>query len=219
MAKTLFLPGAAGSADFWKPAARAAGLEGVFLSWPGLGLEPARPGIASLDDLTALAAREVGEPVDILAQSMGGVIALRLALAFPRLVRRLVLAVTSGGLPVTKLGGADWRADYAAAFPGAARWIADPVPDLSDHLPGITAPTLLLWGGCRPDQSGRGRGEVARAPAPGAPAGPAGGRARSGPDPYGGHCPGYPSPSGGSGYALAQAPGPHGRHARCVTCR
>lgn len=146
MAKTLFLPGAAGSADFWKPAARAAGLEGVFLSWPGLGLEPARPGIASLDDLTALAAREVGEPVDILAQSMGGVIALRLALAFPRLVRRLVLAVTSGGLPVTKLGGADWRADYAAAFPGAARWIADPVPDLSDHLPGITAPTLLLWG-------------------------------------------------------------------------
>lgn len=150
MAKTLFLPGAAGSADFWKPAARAAGLEGVFLSWPGLGLEPARPGIASLDDLTALAAREVGEPVDILAQSMGGVIALRLALAFPRLVRRLVLAVTSGGLPVTKLGGADWRADYAAAFPGAARWIADPVPDLSDHLPGITAPTLLLWGDADP---------------------------------------------------------------------
>lgn len=45
MAKTLFLPGAAGSADFWKPAARAAGLEGVFLSWPGSAWSP--PGPAS----------------------------------------------------------------------------------------------------------------------------------------------------------------------------
>ncbi len=114
------------------------------------GAGPARPDIAGIDDLTAQAAREITGPVDILAQSMGGVIALRLALAFPHRVRRLVLAVTSGGLPVTDLGGSDWRAEYFAAFPGAARWIADPVPDLSDHLPAVAAPTLLLWGDADP---------------------------------------------------------------------
>lgn len=150
MPRTLFLPGASGSADFWKPLARAAELEGVFLSWPGLGAEPARPDIAGIDDLTALAACEMSGPVDILAQSMGGLIALRLALAFPHLIRRLVLAVTSGGLPVTDLGGSDWHGEYFAAFPRAARWIADPVPDLSNHLPAIAAPTLLLWGDADP---------------------------------------------------------------------
>lgn len=150
MTRTLFLPGASGSADFWKPVARAAGLEGTFLSWPGLGMEPPRPDITGIDSLVALAAREIAAPVDILAQSMGGVIALRLALAFPHRVRRLVLAVTSGGLPVADLGGADWRAEYFSTFPGAARWIADPVPDLSDHLPAIAAPTLLLWGDADP---------------------------------------------------------------------
>lgn len=72
MTRTLFLPGASGSADFWKPVARAAGLEGTFLSWPGLGMEPPRPDITGIDSLVALAAREIAAPVEILAQSMDG---------------------------------------------------------------------------------------------------------------------------------------------------
>lgn len=148
--KTLFLPGASGSAAFWRPAAEAAGLEGVFLSWPGLGAEPPAPGIGGLDDLVALAAREITEPVVLIAQSMGGVVAIRLALAFPHLVKGLVLAVTSGGVPVADLGGSDWRPAYFAAFPNAARWIADPVPDLSAQIPAISAPALLLWGDADP---------------------------------------------------------------------
>lgn len=150
MTKTLFLPGASGSADFWRPVAEHAGLDGVFLSWPGLGDEPARAGIDSLDDLTALAAAHVTGPVNIVAQSMGGVIALRLALAFPEHVQRLVLTVTSGGVPVADLGGQDWRPDYFAGFPHAGRWSADPVPDLSPRLSEIEAPTLLLWGDADP---------------------------------------------------------------------
>lgn len=150
MVRTLFLPGAGGSAGFWQPVARRAGLEGVFLSWPGLGEEPAQPGIDSLDDLVGLAARHVTQPVDIVAQSMGGVVAMRLALMFPALVRHLVLAVTSGGVPVADLGGADWRPAYFAAFPHAAPWIADPVADLSEAVRSIAAPTLLLWGDADP---------------------------------------------------------------------
>lgn len=150
MLKTLFLPGANGSASFWKPVAAHAQLDGLFFSWPGLGTEPPEPGINSIVDLIELAKRQVTEPVNIVAQSMGGFIAIKLALALPALVKGLVLAVTSGGVPVADLGGVDWRADYFAAFPQAAKWIADPVGDLSDQISLIRAPTLLLWGDADP---------------------------------------------------------------------
>lgn len=146
MIEVLFLPGAGGSADFWKPVAAHAGLEGVFFSWPGLGDEPRKPGVECVDDLVALVAKEITGPVMIVAQSMGGFIAIKLALRFPDLVKGLVLVVTSGGVPVADLGGSDWKTDYFSAFPQAARWIADPVPDLSGQISSITAPTLLLWG-------------------------------------------------------------------------
>lgn len=149
--KTLFLPGAGGSATFWQPVATALQQRGVIdeavlLSWPGLGDEPANPHIAGLDDLVALVAGHMQQPVNIVAQSMGGVIAVRLVLAMPDLVNRLVLTVTSGGVPVADLGGEDWRPEYFAAFPQAARWIADPVEDLSDRMAELSIPTLLLWG-------------------------------------------------------------------------
>jgi pimeloyl-ACP methyl ester carboxylesterase len=148
--KTLFLPGAGGSASFWRPVATHSRLDGVFFAWPGLGAEKPEPGIGSIDDLIALVANEITEPVSIVAQSMGGVIALRLALAFPDRVRSLVLAATSGGVPVADLGGSDWRPEYFDAFPQAAKWIADPVSDLSDQISSVEAPTLLLWGDADP---------------------------------------------------------------------
>ncbi|EPR17748.1 hypothetical protein M527_15555 [Sphingobium indicum IP26] len=150
MTTTLFLPGASGSATFWLPVARYAELDGVFLAWPGLGAEPVDAGVNSLDDLVALAASHVTEPVNIVAQSMGGFVAIRLALMFPDLVRRMVLTVTSGGVPVADLGGSDWRGDYFAAFPHAAAWIANPAPDLSEAITSIKTPTLLLWGDADP---------------------------------------------------------------------
>lgn len=150
MTTALFLPGASGSATFWRPVARHAELDGVFLAWPGLGAEPAHVDVNCLEDLVMLAASHVTEPVNIVAQSMGGFVAIRLALMFPDLVKGLVLAVTSGGVPVANLGGSDWRDDYFAAFPNAATWIADPVPDLSEMMRSIKAPTLLLWGDADP---------------------------------------------------------------------
>ncbi len=150
MRKTLFLPGAGGSAAFWKPVAAHADLDGAFVSWPGLGDEPPDPAVGCIDDLVSLAAGQIREPTALIAQSMGGYVAIRLALAFPTLVRSLVLAVTSGGVPVAGLGGCDWRSDYASAFPNAATWIADPVDDLSARIPSIPAPALLLWGDADP---------------------------------------------------------------------
>lgn len=152
MHKLLFLPGAGGSPDFWKPVGSRlpADWPKHYFGWPGLGHQPHDPAIESLDDLVQLVVREVEGPVALVAQSMGGVIAAHVALARPALVRRLVLCVTSGGVDMAGLGAADWRADYRASFPKAVDWIT--APRASPPLPveKIAAPTLLIWGDADP---------------------------------------------------------------------
>ncbi len=147
--RQLFLPGAGGSAGFWKPLAERlpGGAERRFFAWPGLGDEPPDPAVRGIDDLVAMVTDALDDaPADLIAQSMGGVVAVRAALARPGRVRRLVLAATSGGVPVADLGGADWRGDYRAAYPAAAAWIAAPQPDFSARLGELALPCLLLWG-------------------------------------------------------------------------
>src|SRR5690242_6437707 len=80
--KLLFLPGASGNTDFWRPVADLLRVPGerVFLGWPGFGPTPADPGIASLEDLVGTVLERLDVPCALLAQSMGGVIALQCAL-------------------------------------------------------------------------------------------------------------------------------------------
>jgi pimeloyl-ACP methyl ester carboxylesterase len=146
MTKTLFLPGAGASASFWRPVADLTKLDAEFLSWPGLGNEPPAPGVDGIDDLVAMVRERMREPVNIVAQSMGGLVAVKAVLAAPDRVKRLVLTATSGDLPVADLGGADWQGDYYREYPRAARWIGAAREDLSEQLGSIAAPTLLLWG-------------------------------------------------------------------------
>ena len=89
---------------------------------------------------------EVDGPVDLVAQSMGGVIAARIAIEQSRNVRRLVLTVTSGGVDMTDLGASDWRADYRRSFPNAAPWITEPRTAAPQPIERIGALTLLIWG-------------------------------------------------------------------------
>lgn len=147
MTKKLFLPGAGGSALFWQPVIERLPANWVCqsLSWPGLGAEPHDGDVAGIDDLVELVLDRISSPVDLIAQSMGGVVAIKVALRLPAKVRRLVLTATSGGLPVTDLGGADWRPQYRKDFPLAVSWITDHREDLSSSLSAIDAPTLLLW--------------------------------------------------------------------------
>lgn len=77
---------------------------------------------------------------------MGGIVAIRLALEHPDLVKGLVLSVTSGGVDLTLHGAAEWRADYAAAYPLAAQWIYTFKADHAADLHRIRVPVLLLWG-------------------------------------------------------------------------
>jgi pimeloyl-ACP methyl ester carboxylesterase len=142
-----FLPGAGGRADFWRPVAeRLADLGPArLLGYPGFAGVPADPGVASLDGIMPwLLARMAPGPSHLVAQSMGGVLAIRLALEAPERVSSLVLVATSGGVDVAALGGTDWRPDYRRELPGVPDWFAADRTDLSARLGELRVPTLLL---------------------------------------------------------------------------
>lgn len=152
MTKILFLPGAGASPDFWKPVGSL--LPGHwpkhYFGWPGLGDQPHDPSVGSLDDIVRLVAGHMEEPVDLVAQSMGGVVATRLALERADRVRRLVLTVTSGGVDMAGLGASDWRVAYRRSFPQAAEWITALRSSPNLPIEKIKAPTLLIWGDADP---------------------------------------------------------------------
>lgn len=143
----MFLPGAGGSASFWRPVADRLTDLGptLLLGYPGFGGVPDDPGVRSLDDLYRwIVARLPPRASHVIAQSMGGIFAARLAIEQPERVERLVLVATSGGVDVRRLGGAEWRHEYRASLPDVPSWFVDDRTDLTDRLAAIRAPTLLL---------------------------------------------------------------------------
>lgn len=151
MSRLLFLPGAGADPAFWRPVGDRLLGETVYFGWPGLGDQPPSPDVNGFEDLVAMVDAELARgPADLLAQSMGGLIAILATLRRPASVRRLVLSVTSAGLDMKGLGAADWQATYHRNHPNAARWLSDVHMDLSAELPQIACPTLLLWGDADP---------------------------------------------------------------------
>jgi pimeloyl-ACP methyl ester carboxylesterase len=119
--------------------------------YPGFDGVPRDPNIESLDDLFGwLVERLSPGPSHVIAQSMGGVLAVRLAIEQPERVARLVLVATSGGVDVARLGAAEWRDEYTAILPDVPTWFADDRTDLTDRLAEIRAPTLLVWSDADP---------------------------------------------------------------------
>jgi pimeloyl-ACP methyl ester carboxylesterase len=148
MTHLLFLPGAGGAAEFWHPlgALLPEQYDKTYLNWPGLGHEAHKPGLDSLDALTAHAAAYLRSDTVIVAQSMGGIFALRLALLYPQAVTKLVLTAASGGIDVMRFGAGDWRPAYRAEYPKAAEWIMTARADHTAEIGSIAQPALLLWG-------------------------------------------------------------------------
>jgi pimeloyl-ACP methyl ester carboxylesterase len=145
----LFLPGAGADPAFWRPLGELlpTSWDKHYFGWPGLGDQPPDSSVNSIEDLVAMVEAELWPgPVDLLAQSMGGVVALSAALRNPDKVRRLVLTATSGGVDVADLTRFDWRANYRREYPSAAAWITEARLDLTEQIPTIASAMLLLWG-------------------------------------------------------------------------
>ena len=150
--RILFLPGASGDSQFWKPLADRLDhpAEKIVLGWPGFGRNPRDPNVNSLSDLYRSVHTLIDRPVDLVAQSMGGVLAMRAALEAPALVRHLVLTATSGGLDVKRLGAIEWRDERRRAEPTEPSWFTDDRSDYSDRFGEIAIPVLLIWGDADP---------------------------------------------------------------------
>jgi pimeloyl-ACP methyl ester carboxylesterase len=149
----VFLPGAGGRASFWQPVAdRLSDLGLVHLfSWPGFGDLPDDPSIDSLNALYHwFLDRVPARRIHLIAQSMGGVLATRMAIEEPHRITTLTLCATSGGMDVTALGGEDWRPAYRAELPGVPDWFVVDRTDLTARLSNIVSPTLILLGEADP---------------------------------------------------------------------
>jgi len=151
--RLLFLPGAGADPGFWRPLGERlpAAWDKHYFGWPGLGDQPPDPAVNGVADLVAMVEAELWPgPVDLIAQSMGGVVALCAVLRNPGQVRRLVLTATSGGVDVADLARFDWRANYRREYPNAAAWITEERIDLTAQIATIACPMQLLWGDLDP---------------------------------------------------------------------
>lgn len=150
--KLFFLPGASGNTRFWVPVADLLThpAEKVHFGWPGFGATPPDRNVRGFGDLVAKVIAEIDSPTALIAQSMGGIIAVLAALEKPELITHLVLTVTSGGIDMESHGAQDWRPSFHQANPSVPQWFSTCQQDLTLKLPEIAAPVLLLWGDSDP---------------------------------------------------------------------
>ena len=152
MTKLIFLPGALGRTESWHPVANLLTYPGekVHVTWPGFSGVPSDPSIRGIDDLVTRVIDQIDEPSALIAQSMGGVVAMLVALQRPELITHLVLSVTSGGMDLASLDGEDWRPSILANHPGLPDWFISYREDLTPSLSALRVPTLLVWGDSDP---------------------------------------------------------------------
>lgn len=148
--KLIFLPEAGGSPEFWRPVSRLLRLqaERCLIGWPRFGPIPANKTIRRIDDLIEMVVSELNQPAALIAQSMGGVVAIKAALRKPELVTHLILVTTSGGMNISELGAEDWWPSLLKAQPELPRWFVNynqdltGEHDLANRLADVVAPII-----------------------------------------------------------------------------
>lgn len=118
--------------------------------YPEFAGQPAVPQVHDFPSLSRWVQTQITEPTVMVAQSMGGIIAVQAALQQPDKVRGLVLVSTSGGMDISAFGAADWRRDYVLELAHLPRWFVDAECDFRPNLQQLHLPVLLIWGDADP---------------------------------------------------------------------
>ena len=149
MNKLVFLPGASGSQHFWQPlkAALTEYPDQQVIAYPSFDGVAPNLAIQNLHDLQEFVEKQIEDDSILIAQSMGGVLAVGLALNHPQKVKGLVLLATSGGLNLKTFHCADWRTDYRELFKTMPDWFEQDQTEFSRvQLASLDVPILLIWG-------------------------------------------------------------------------
>jgi len=149
MNKLVFLPGASGSQHFWQPlkAALTEYPDQQVIAYPSFDGVAPNLAIQNLHDLQEFVEKQIEDDSILIAQSMGGVLAVGLALKHPQKVKGLVLLATSGGLDLKTFHCADWRTDYRELFKTMPDWFEQDQTEFSRlQLESLDIPILLIWG-------------------------------------------------------------------------
>ena len=149
MTKLVFLPGASGSQHFWQPlrAALTEYTDQQVIAYPSFDGVAPNLAIQNLHDLQEFVEKQIEDDSILIAQSMGGVLAVGLVLKHPQKVKGLVLLATSGGLNLQSFHCADWRTDYRELFKTMPDWFEQDQTEFSRiQLESLDIPILLIWG-------------------------------------------------------------------------
>jgi pimeloyl-ACP methyl ester carboxylesterase len=144
----VFFPGAGGRVANLRPIAERLARRRTtsICEYPGLGGVAPDARLHTLADLQQHLLASLPERFDLVTMSMGGVLALRIALEQPERLRKLVLIATSGGVDMAALGGVDWRDTFRRFQPDVPSWFVEDRTDVTERLGHITHPTLLIYG-------------------------------------------------------------------------
>lgn len=151
MTNLVFLAGASGNTDFWRPVAERLKVTGekTRIAYPSFGGHPDHVDVHSFEDLQHYVLEQIQQPSIVIAQSMGGIFAVQAALQKPELIEALVLVATSGGIDLSPFNVADWRTDYQLTF-SVPDWFVQHQFVLDEQLYKIDCPVLLIWGDADP---------------------------------------------------------------------
>lgn len=142
-----FLAGASGKRDFWQPVMQRLKSSNLIMhqiDYPSFAGCPAHSNVNSFTDLSDYVFNQIQHPSVIIAQSMGGLFAIRAALEKPN-VQALVLVATSGGIDLTPFNIQDWREAYLNTYLDVPHWFTETDVNYQDQLKNIHIPVLLIW--------------------------------------------------------------------------
>lgn len=147
MPQLIFLPGASGNTAFFHPLIEKLPQSNAnIVAYPEFGHQPAHPFVHDFDSLQTYVLDQIPADSVLIAQSMGGIFAVAAALQYPKKIKGLVLAATSGGIDLSSFQLEDWRQAYQNQYLNYPDWFVGAKVDYTAELSKIQIPVLLLWG-------------------------------------------------------------------------